>query len=181
MEAYVERIASSALTLPLWSVAALWLVVFVFSNLLASRARKLTGSQSRITVPERVQPNLSTQRLATQVLVATAVFSFAHVLGGAWEAFFAGGWFLTAAAVLAMNLRNHFSLSRLAQNGAATGQIALSAEYSLVELSDGLAASAVIFLAVGVLLAQASAFGAVWLLGASSLGYRRRARAAAAA
>ena len=181
METYVERIASSALLLPLWLVAVLWLVAFVLSNLLASRARKLTGSQSRITVPERVQPNLSTQRLAIQVLVATAVFSFAHILGGAWEAFFAGGWLLTAAAVLAMNLRNHFSLSRLAQNGAATGQIALSAEYSLVDVSYGLAASAVIFLAAGFLLAQASAFGAAWLLGASSLGYRRRARAAAAA
>jgi hypothetical protein len=178
MKAYVDRIITSELPIPLWVVAALWLVVFGCSIFLALHARRLAGVQSHVAVSDMAHPDLSPQRLAVQVVVTCGVLLIAHLLGGAGEAFFAGGWLITAAAALAVNLRNYLSLRRLGSEGVVSGKIELSAAYSLQDLSYGFAASALLFLVVAVLVAHSAAFGAAWLLGANSLSYRKRAHAA---
>ena len=181
METYIAHFMAGELPVPLLLIAVLWCVVFSCSAFLVARAKKMGEKQSHITVPQSAQASLSVPRIALQVFVTSAVFLFANSYGGAGEAFFAGGWFITAGVVLAMNLRNFLSIRRLAKHGAASGQLAISAEYSLLERSYELAASALLFFGVAVLLAQPAALGAAWLLGANSVGYRKKARAAAGA
>lgn len=176
MEAYFDRLLASDLPIPVCGAAIVWLILTAVSTGLLWKTLRYRGDHFPVEIDPKGEARLSVKISISQILFAAAVFAFAEWTGGMMSAFFAGAWVIMAAVSVALNLRAWSASRRLTQPGLLTGTVKLSARGALLERSADQAATALVCLAIGLLLPHAAPLGAALYLGAASIGLRRKAR-----
>lgn len=178
MDTYLGALERSTIPLPAWALVIFWLVLLLLSHLLARKGRTL--SQAQAFVAERVSPGLirepSTRLLTAQILFSAAVFTLAFSIGGPGFIFFAGGWVVTAAAGVAINLRSVLFLSAISRPGAAQGAVTYSDFLAVRNRAFHLFGAAALCFLLGALLAHLALLGGALFLAATGVGYLRKAR-----
>lgn len=176
MQDHLASLFLSPLPLPVWAVAALWLLVHGLSLGLAARRLKLAATQQQIVNPASAQPQLTRRSVAIQTIWGIAVFVYSHFAGGALASFFAGGWFLAAAVGAALNVRNLLLLRARSVPGSLRGKVDISNEAALMERSADLWAGAIWCLLAAIVFPHPALPGAAFILGRGAFKLTRRAR-----
>ena len=176
---YFADLLGSTIPLPRWMVFAIWLLLLAIGHALFRLARARSATQSYIVVGESaVQRRTGSARgVVLQVLFGTVLIGAVSFLGDIEFAIIAGGWVVTTAASIGLNLRSALFLRAITEPSAASGTINLSARLALRDSSFQLFGVAALVLALGVLLAQLALLGGALFTAATGLGYLRRANA----
>ena len=181
MKTYISELESSTIPLPLWGVAVIWLIIFASAHVLFRKGCGLSHAQDFIVSggPPGLIREQSVRLTLVQVLFSAAIFAYASFLGGLVFAFFAGGWFVTTAVSISLNLRSILFLRALSEPDAAKGSVTLSDSLAVKDHAFHLFGVAVFCLLVGMLVAHLALFGAAFILSATAFGYLRKAKAKA--
>ena len=181
METYIRELESSTIPLPHWAVIIIWLIIFVSAHVLFRKGRGLSHAQDFIVTggPRGLVKEQSVRLALVQVLFSAAIFAYASFFGGPVFAFFAGGWFVTTAVSISLNLRSILFLRALSEPDAAKGSVMLSNSLAVKDHAFHLFGVAVFCLLVGMLVAHLALFGAALILSATAFGYLRKAKAKA--
>lgn len=108
METYLSNLMSSSLPIPFWALILLWLILFSVSHVLSRKGNDLANNQDFIVtgkMGELVREH-NWKLTFLQILFSSAIFTFAALAGGAFLVFFAGGWLVTTAVSIPLNLRS---------------------------------------------------------------------------
>ena len=177
METYISELESSTIVLPAWGVVIFWLIIFASAQVLFRTARAFSQAQDFVVTggPPQLVREQSLGLSLVQVSIAAAIFAFASFFGGPVFVFFAGGWVVTSAVSISLNLRSILFLRALSQPGAARGSVTLSNHLAVKDLAFQLFGAAAFCLILGILLAHSALFGGAFFLSATAFGYLRRA------
>ncbi|WP_457332600.1 hypothetical protein [Rhizobacter sp. P5_C2] len=176
MQDHPASLFLSPLPVPVWAVAALWLLVHGLSLGLAARTLRLAATEQHIVVPASAQPQLTRRSIAIQTVCGIAVFVYSQFAGGALASFFAGGWFLAAALGAALNVRSLLLLRARSMPGSLRGKVDISNEAALMERAADLWAGALWCLLAAIVFPQPALPGAAFILGSGAFKLMRRAR-----
>ena len=177
MEAYISKLESSSIPLPHWGVVIIWLIIFASAHVLLQKGRRLSHAQDFIVIggPHGLIKEQSVRLTLIQVLLSAAIFAYAAFLGGLVFTFFAGGWVVTTAVSIPLNLRSILFLRALSQPGAAKGSLTQSNHLAVKDHAFQLFGAAAFCLLLGILLAHLALFGGAFFLSATAFGYLRKA------
>lgn len=115
-------------------------------------------------------------RLALPFISTVPAIIFALVGNELLRPFFAGSYVVVELLAIASSIGTRLSNSALQRQDAVIGEITYSASYQFIQRSSYLAGSAACCLGLAVATRGAEFAGAALWLGATSLGYFRRAR-----
>jgi hypothetical protein len=175
---YLDQLYTSTLPVSLWLIALLWFVVFICNQLTLRRMLSLLGMQTHIAyeIAEDVYGLASSKTMTYQCVSASAVFAYAWFVDyDVVTTFFAGGWVLVSVVSFASNVRALFWMKLLTRDGMAVGTLTVSSTACWQDRALWCFGSALMCLLVGLLVAHLTFFGAVFIFGASGIGYWRRA------
>ncbi len=172
MEAYLNQLESSTLPLPRWVIVIIWLTIFASAHVLLRKNRSLSHAQDFVVTggPVVAVREPSFGLTFVQLLVTAAVFACASFFSGPIFAFFAGGWVVTTAVSIPLNLRSILFLRALSQPGAAKGSVTLSNQLAVKDQSFQLFGAAAFCLLLGILMAHLALFGGAFFISATAFG-----------
>ena len=178
MYAYLSRFESNTFPIPEWGVVVVWLILFLASHLVVLRVLQAFRAQECIHVgpPAGLLRPISARLILTQLAFAAAIFTLARLIGGAFFVFFAGGYVLTTAVMLATNLYS-WRFYRDLKPPLSVGTITLSNRFVVRSQSYGLWSAAALCLCVGLLIAHLAFLGAAYFLGCDGLGFLLKSKA----
>ena len=156
----------------------MWLIIFVTAHFLFRKGRRVSYAQDFIVTggPPGLIKEQSVRLTLVQVLFSAAIFAYASFFGGPVFAFFAGGWVVTTAVSIHLNLRSLLFLRALSEPGAAKGSVTLSNSLAVKDHAFQLFGAAAFCLLLGIVLAQLALLGGAFFLSATALGYLRKAK-----
>ena len=178
METHINELESSTIPLPLWGGVIIWLIIFASAHVLFRKGRGLSDAQDFIIAggPPGLVKDQSVKLTIVQVLFSAAIFAYGSFLGGHVFAFFAGGWVVTTAVSIPLNLRSILFLRALVEPGAAEGSVTLSNHLAAKDHAFQLFGATAFCLLLGILVAHLALFGGAFFLSATAFGYLRKSK-----
>ncbi|MDB5806278.1 MAG: hypothetical protein JWN73_3600 [Betaproteobacteria bacterium] len=183
LDDYLTDLEYSSLALPLWGIALLWLVAFVFSHILFRKTRKLLEQQALVKLEGMAALGRASSPgiIGARIGMATAIFAVSNYIGGYSVPLYAGGWLLTTCASLVVNLQGYLYVRAMTRQSAAAGSLTITKALVYRENAFSFFAFATFCLVAGLLLPHLALLGGALFIGATAFGYLRRARKADAA
>ena len=178
METYLSELKASTIPLPQWGIVILWFIIFASAHVLFRKSRALSRAQEFVVTggPPKLVREQSLRLTLVQVLFSAAIFAYASFFGGSIFVFFAGGWVVTTAVSIPLNLRSILFLRALSQPGAAKGSVTLSSHLAVKDQAFELFGAAAFCLLLGIIFAHLALFGGAFFLSATAFGYLRKAK-----
>lgn len=174
MTGYATILDGTALPVPVWALAVVWVLLLLVSQALAANAQSLAGTSRLAADPSGGAPPVGASLLAARVVFAAAVFVAAAYLDGASSVFLAGGLCVAAAVAVAGSIRNVLLVRARSQCASGTPEAALTPRLWYRSQAAELFSGAVLCLIIGLLLPHLAPLGAAFILAASSLGWFRK-------
>lgn len=177
MDAYIETLLGSEMLVSPWLVAVSWVATFVATHLLIRSARAALARQQLIVVPQddRLTRGTEPKYIAGQVLLAVAIFAIALYFGGAFFAFFAGGFVVASTIALGLNYYGLMYARILRAPKSGSGHITVSPSFSFATAGQQMLGGALACLLLGFILGQLAFLGGALFLGSTGFGYLRKA------
>ena len=178
METYLNDLISSSLPIPHWALILFWLILYAVSQVLYRQANSLRHKQTLITTGNtgELVREQNWKLSLVQVLLTSAIFTSATLIGGAFFVFFAGGWIVITAASIPINLSTVLFRRTLTQPGAGTGAVILSSRLAVKDAAFKLLGLAVFCLLLGLVTAHLALLGGAFFLFATAMGYLRKSK-----
>jgi hypothetical protein len=180
MQEYFERLMSSSIPLPRWAVIVLWVILYTAARILFRKSGSVSEAQNHFKTESTAGliRQQSWKLLFFQLLMTAFVFGYACWFGGGIFTLFAGGWLVTTAVSIPMNLRIILLYRALSRPGAATGEVTFSKELIVQNLAFQLFEVATFCLLVAIVTAHLALFGGAFFLAVTGVGYLRKGKMA---
>lgn len=176
MSPYFSQLLASTWPWPFWTLPVTWLLLFTASHALHSQSRQASAAQGFLkTAVSSTQAPFARQALL-QILFASVVMTLGWTLGTFGTALLAGGLVFAMAWSTSCNLRALLFLRALSRPDAASGSLAFSGAQVLRGQAAEFAAGALYCFVAGLLMAHLSLLGGALILGATGMGYVRKAQ-----
>ena len=173
MEPYLHNLIANKIPIPHWGVIIIWLIIFICGHVLFRKNRALSRVHNlfvTVEAPEYIKPQ-SVKILFIQILFAAGIFAFATLYGGPAFEFIAGGWVVTSAVSIPINLHGILFSRALSRPDAVEGSVRLAATLVVKAQAFELLGAAVFCLVLGALLAHLALLGGALFISATAFGY----------
>jgi hypothetical protein len=180
VDAFWESLFNSRLLTSPMPAASIIVALYCSGYLVHRKALALFHAQSLIA-GEQLTPTEQKYGIylpLAQLSYIGAVFLLAVYGGGAFFTFLGGGLIVVLLIYNTHGLRTVWFYHTLAEPGAATGAVSMSAPFLIRSRAGFYLASALTCLLAGLLMCHLALLGGAFILGATGLGYLRRARQA---
>ena len=135
-------------------------------------------SQQHLVVSndEVIGRTLKPKYVLGQVVFASIVFAISITFGGAFFMFFAGGFVVATALALGFNYHGLMYVRALHDDSKADGRLSLSVRFVFTNSGHQILGGALACLILGLILQSLALLGGALYLGATGVGYLRRAQ-----
>jgi hypothetical protein len=178
LNAYLDALADSQITLGPWWLGVGGLVLLLTSQLVVRRARSWLNEQQHISVEdfESISKPFQTKYIFAQLAFASTAFILSAYVGEPALTFAGGGLVIAFATALGLNVHSLLYAKALTQDSGVDGKLRLSPPFVMRNWGYRAIGAATFLLASGAIFANLAFLGGALFVMSGGYGYIRKSR-----